>query len=218
MATLYELPALFFDDCEFDPVQPRNIDQMEGRRTEGQTFGTPFWRANYKFSFLKRLQLGVVDGWIMDVQSSASFFIGYDIARPRPMLHDTGKPLSGVKAGGGAFVGDAVLQSVANPSTIVVSGLPAGFALSIGDYVEIRKSTYVRSLHRIRSPAVANGAGVVTLSIRFHLDTQNFALPCTVHFEKPGCIMQVDAGTWSSSKAMGARTPTFSATEVFPNA
>lgn len=218
MANLYTLPALFFDDCEFDPVQPRDVDLMEGRRTESQTFGTPYWKAKYRFVFLKREQLGLVDAFMMDVQSASSYLLGYDISRPRPIAHDVGKPLAGVKAGGGAFNGDAVLQSITNASTIVVSGLPSAFTFSIGDYIEIRKSNIVRSLHRVRAAAVANGAGVATLSIRYPLDTQNFALPCTVHLEKPSCVMQMEPNSWSASKSMSARTPSFSATEVFPYA
>lgn len=218
MATLYPLPDLLFEDCEFDPIQPSSVDRMEGRRTESAVFGTPYWVAKYRFTFLRRQHLGIVDAFMMDVQSAASYFLAYDIARPRPIAHDSGKPLAGVKAGGGAFNGDAVLQSITNSSTIVVSGLPANFAFSIGDYIEVRKSTLVRSLHRVRQATVATGAGIATLSIRYPLDVQNFSLPCTVHLEKPSCIMQIDAGSWSASKAMNARTPSFSATEVFPYA
>lgn len=100
MATLYPLPDLLFEDCEFDPIQPSSVDRMEGRRTEAAVFGTPYWIAKYRFTFLRRQQLGIVDAFMMDVQSAASYFLAYDIARPRPIAHDNGKPLAGVKAGG----------------------------------------------------------------------------------------------------------------------
>jgi hypothetical protein len=89
--------------------------------------------------------------------------------------------------------------------------------LSAGDYVEIRKSPYLRSLHRVRSAAVASGAGVVTLSIRFFLDTQAFTLPCTVRFEKPTCLMMIDKGSFNSVKSWPNYNASFSATEVFPD-
>lgn len=209
------LPALPFADCEFDPVRIWDTNRMEGRRTESVGSVQPYWKAKYRFDFLRREQMGVVDAFVMLAGGGGETFLAHDVSRPRPIAHDTGLPLSGTKAGGGAFVGEAVLQSITNTRTIVVSGLPAGFRLSVGDYVEIRQSLLVRSLHRIMAAAVASGAGVVTLSIRYGLDTGIFTTAAVVNFEKPSCIMEIDAGSWSASKAMNARTPSFTAQEMF---
>ncbi|KRD56476.1 hypothetical protein [Ensifer sp. Root278] len=202
-------------ECRFDPIQPRNSDQMEGRRTESQTFGTPYWVASYVTRPLLRPEFGVMDAFMMQLDDNGQTFLAHDVFRPRPLAHDTGLPLSGTKAGGGAFNGDAVLQAITNPTTIVVSGLPAGFRLSAGDYAEIRKSQLVRSLHRIIAPATANGSGVATLTIRYGLDTGVFNTTCTVHFEKPSCTMQIDPGSYDGKKSWANRSPSFTATEVF---
>lgn len=209
------LPALPFADCEFDPVRPWDTNRMEGRRTETVSGVAWYWTAKYRFDFLRREQLGAVDAFMMLAGGDGESFLGFDVSRPRPIAHDEGKPLSGTKAGGGAFDGQAALSGITNSRTIVVSGLPAGFRLSVGDYVEIRQSELVRSLHRITAEAVANGGGIVTLSIRYGLDTGVFSTAATVHFERPSCVMQIDPGSWSASKAMNARTPSFTATEVF---
>ena len=202
-------------ECRFDPIQPRNSDQMEGRRTESQSFGTPYWVASYVTRPLLRPEFGVMDAFMMQLDDNGQTFLAHDVFRPRPIAHDNGFPLSGSKAGGGAFNGDAVLQSITNPVTIVVSGLPAGFHLSRGDYVEIRKNPLARSLHRIIAPAIANAGGVATLSIRYALDTGNFNTSCTVHFEKPSCTMQIDPGSYDGKKSWANRSPSFTATEVF---
>lgn len=216
MVDPFPLPNLPYADCEFDPVQPWDTNRMEGRRTESVGSITPYWVAKYRFDFLRREYLGIVDAFMMRVGGNGGTFIAYDVSRPRPIAHDTGKPLTGTRAGGGSFDGTANLKTIVNSREIVVDDLPANFKLSRGDYVEIRQSSLVRSLHRIIVDSQADGDGEVTLPILYGLDTQNFTTAATVHFEKASCLMQIDPGSWSASKAMSARTPSFTATEMFP--
>ncbi|MDX0871213.1 hypothetical protein GOE00_32160, partial [Sinorhizobium medicae] len=63
--------------------------------------------------------------------------------------------------------------------------------------------------------ATASAAGVVTLKIRFGLDLQVFTLPCTVHFEKPSCIMEMDSESFSLPKTWPNYNVQFTATELF---
>jgi len=215
MADPIALPAVGWKECTFDPVQPRSINRMEGRRTESQIFGTPYWRASYQATWLDKAKFGLIDAFMMQAGDDGETFLGYDVFRPRPTAMDTGNPLSGTKAGGGAFNGSAVLQTITNSRTVIISGLPAGFILSPGDYIEFRMSALARSLHRIIAPAVANSSGVVTLSIRHGLDTQNFTTASVVNFEKPSCTMQIDPDSYSGAKSWSNREPSFTATEVF---
>jgi hypothetical protein len=215
MANPINLPAIHFASCEFDPVRPRDTNRMEGRRTESQSFGTPYWVAKYTTPWMETEDFGLMDAFMMSAGDDGETFLAYDAFRPRPILQDNHKPLSGTKAAGGAFNGDAVLQTIVSALMITVSGLPAGFKLSPGDYVEIRKSLTVRSLHRVSAFATSNGSGNCTFPIKYALDLQTFTLPCTVHFEKPSCIMQIDPGSWSASKSWESRSVSFSATEVF---
>jgi hypothetical protein len=198
------------------PVRPADINRMEGRRTETLVAGTPYWTLQLSAEKLTTAEASLLDAFEMDAEDGC-LIEAYDPHRSRPIAYGA-QPLSGTKAAGGAFTGNAVLQSITNPNTIVVNGLPSGFKLSAGDYLEVRKSTYVRSLHRIRAAATANASGVVTLSIRFYLDTQIFAANNVVRFEKPTCLMEMDKGSFSSPKSWPNYNVSFSATEVFPNA
>ncbi|MBD9621893.1 hypothetical protein IB279_02930 [Ensifer sp. ENS06] len=214
MPDLIALPGVIYGpSISFDPIRTRSTSRMLGRRTETMLRGTPYWVATYAASKLTTDEVSLFDAFNM-LASDGGVFAGYDPHRPRPIAY-AGAPLAGVKAGGGAFNGDAVLQAITNPKTIVVNGLPAGFTLSVGDYVEVRKSPLVRSLHRITAPATANGVGVVTLSIRFALDTQTFAAGNTVHFEKSACIMEMDEGSFSLPKSWPVSNVQFTATELF---
>lgn len=214
MPDLISLPAVIYGpSISFDPIRTRSTSRMLGRKTETLFRGTPYWVATYAAGKLTTAEAALFDAFNM-LASDGGVFAGYDPHRPRPIAY-AGAPLTGVKAAGGAFNGDAVLQSITNSKTIVVNGLPAGFKLSSGDYVEVRKSPLVRSLHRITAPATANGAGVVSLSIRFALDTQTFAAGHTVHFEKSACIMELDEGSFSLPKSWPVSNVQFTATELF---
>jgi hypothetical protein len=215
-AIIIPLPNVIYSQSSMRPVRPGDVNQMEGRRTESHVFGTPYWTLQLTAEKLTTTEAALLDAFEMDAEDGC-LLAAHDPHRPRPIAYQGGQPLSGVKAGGGAFNGDAVLESITDPLTIVVNGLPAGFILSPGDYVEVRKSPYVRSLHRIHIAAVASGAGVVTLSIRFFLDTQAFTLPCMVRFEKPTCLMTIDKGSFSSVKTWPNYNASFAATEVFPD-
>ncbi|MDX3929230.1 MAG: hypothetical protein QHC90_25940 [Shinella sp.] len=215
-ASIITLPNVIYSQSNFNPVRPGDVNQMEGRRTESQLSGTPYWTMQLTAEKLTTVEAALFDAFMMDADDGC-LIEAYDPHRPRPIAYQGSQPLSGVKAGGDAFNGDGALQSITNSRTIVVNGLPSGFRLSPGDYVEVRKSTYLRSLHRIRQAATASAAGVVTLSIRFPLDLQNFTLPCTVRFEKPSCLMMIDKGSYSLPKTWPNYTASFAATEFFPN-
>ncbi|MHB2265655.1 hypothetical protein [Aliihoeflea sp. PC F10.4] len=212
MVDVINLPDIGWEDVRFDPVQPRNASRMEGRRTEAQTFGTPYWVASYGATFLKPHQYGLMDAFMMRAGDGQEVFRAHDPLRPRPVHYIL--PLSGTRAGGGAFDGTATITA-RTATSLTISGLPAAFRFRAGDYVEVRKSASLISLHRIMADATANGSGVVTLSIRYPLDLQTFTLPLTANFEKASCLMQIDAGSYQGQKSWSSRSPSFTAMEVF---
>jgi len=215
MPTVLQLPDIIgWKQVQFDPIQPRDVDRMEGRRTEAQIFGTPWWRGTWQAGWLNEIDYGKMDAFMMRAGGMGEVFRAYDPFRPRPIAHDNGQPLSGTNAGGGPFNGTAVITA-RTATTLSISGLPANFQFRAGDYVEVVKSATVISLHRIIEDVQATSGGTVVLTIRYALDLQTFTLPLTANFEKPSCLMQIDAGSYQGQKSWGSRSPSFSATEVF---
>lgn len=214
MADPISLPAIPWSQIDFMPISPASVNRMEGRRSEMQAFGTPYWTASFSTGTLLPAQSGLFDAFMMKADARGSTFLAYDVSRPRPIAMDKGKALSGTKAGGGSFNGDVAFSAV-TATTLSITGLPAGFKFSPGDYIEVRKSALVRSLHRVTEPATANSSGTVTISIMYQLDTQNFNASCTGHLEKPSCVMMIDPGSAQATKSLGSRDTSFTATEVF---
>lgn len=214
MADPISLPAIPWSQVDFMPVSPESVNRMEGRRTEAQAFGTTYWTAKYATGSLLPSQSGLFDAFIMMAGARGSHFLAYDAWRPRPIAMDKKAPLSGTKAAGGAFNGDCFFQSV-SATSLSLGGLPAGFVFSPGDYIEVRKNVFMRSLHRIMQAATASAGGFATVQIMYPLDTQNFNATCTGHLEKPSCVMMIDPGSVQSAKSLDNRETSFSATEVF---
>ncbi|WP_420406907.1 hypothetical protein [Hoeflea sp.] len=209
------LPALRFVEFDMQPVNARVRSAMLGRATESADFGTPYWRLNAaQTNALTDAEIDEADAFFTEASKGGNVFACHDYYRQRPRAYGS-DPLSGVKAGGGAFDGSAELTTVTDSRTIVVSGLPDSFEVNRGCLVEVNKSSTVRSLHMVMADATANGSGVVTLTIDFPLNTTVFtAANSTVQFEKPSCLMMLDEG-WSLPKARGSRRASFSAVEVF---
>ncbi|NTD88656.1 hypothetical protein [Agrobacterium tumefaciens] len=214
MADYQTLPELPWATCNFDPVSPTSVSRMEGRRAETMAFGTPYWTMKLATNWLEEHLFGLFDAFIMKADARGKPLLAHDVFRPRPIAMDTGAPLSGTKAGGGAFNGDVFFQSV-SANTLYLGGLPAGFIFTAGDYIEVRSSVLKRSLHRIIEPTVSDANGFATVEIMYPLDTQNFNATCTGHLETPSCLMMIDPGSVQAPKSWGSREGSFSATEIF---
>lgn len=212
--TIIDLPDVGWREVTFDPVRPRNVSRMEGRRTEAESFGTPYWTGKFTASLLGFDQFGKWDAFLMQAGDDGEIFRGYDVFRPRPILENKGVPLTGARAAGGAFDGTATLDAIVSSRLVDVTGLPAGFRLSAGDYVEFRQNGQ-SSLHRLQAATTASAGGAVTLSFKYGLDTQHFTTAAMVRFEKPSCLMQIDAGSGTGPKSKPYGDRSFSATEVF---
>lgn len=214
MPTIITLPDIDWTECDLTPVAPRATDRMEGRRTEMQTSGQWYWTLKLTGRARKVAGFGQMDVFSMMAGDNGEVFVAYNVFRPRPIKFGGCAPLGGTRAGGGAFDGTATLTA-RTAFSATVSGLPAGFPLSAGDYVEFRMSPTKRSLHMITADATANGSGVVTIAFKYALDLQHFTTAAVVNFEKPSCIMQIDPGSYSGGGPKRLPTLSFTATEVF---
>jgi len=215
MANPILLPTIPWAQVSLRPISPADVSMMEGRRTEMVASMTPYWVASYSTGSLLPVHSGLFDAFAMKADARGGTFLAYDPWRPRPIAMNTGSPLSGTKAAGGAFTGQAVIDQIINSRNIRIAGLPAAFKFLAGDYIEFRLSLLVRSLHLIVENATATSGGIATVNIMFPLDTQNFTASATVHLEKPSAVMMIDPGSVSAPKSLGNREASFTATEVF---
>lgn len=157
--------------------QIRRLDHQTSARDGrafGVTGGAPLWTLTAR---IENADEDETDEWFAFLDSLRGLqrpFLAHDLTRPFPKSCPLG--FDGLaRAGGGAFDGTATTWSVnADRDRITLTGLPADLPLSRRDGLMLRWATGGeprRSLHRVSAPALASGAGVVTLAVEPPLET-----------------------------------------------
>lgn len=197
MIVLDKFPDVNLTSWEFLYVGPSKIARMEGRVTETVYDYAGYWIFSGTFKPL-------LNG---DASKLDAFF-----DRPRPFAAHHPVNCRPSAYPGDPFNGQAAMIDLSVRNTPQISGLPSGFRLTAGDLVEFRQSDTVRSLHRIDADAVADSAGLVSLSLKWPVP-EPIVQADAVIFERPSCVMQVQ----SSRRPQGSSsTYSFEAVEVFP--
>lgn len=171
-------------------------------RQGGVQAGWPLWTARYE---LDRSDPEAGDLWrafLARLRGRIRRFYGRDITRPFPLAYRGG--FAGLtRAGGGSFDGSATSWSQSIDSQgearVILNGLPAGFVISVGDYIGWRwdaagagaGNMMRRTLARAVLPATANGSGQVEVTVEPPLNAALVPSGAIAHLDNPVCVMQL---------------------------
>lgn len=185
---------------EYFEIDRVDYSTSAGGRSSGVTAGFPLWRCRWTLG--RAIGRETSEEWrafhasLRGVQRP---FFAYEYARPYPLM--TPRGFAGLtRAGGGAFAGAATTWSVnVERDVITLSGLPAGFVLSLTDYIMWRWTgddlpglgIQRRALCRVVQPAVANASGVISVSVEPPLPTLTPGA-AVADLAKPHCVMKLD--------------------------
>ncbi len=203
------MPAdLLTTGLEFLPEPMHEIAPQRSGRQIALDLGPTLWRAKYSADTLDIDAFDELRAWYSTLLSTGQFY-GYDRARPMPRLYENG--FDGLMVGLSAFTGSCILEAV-NESTnvdVVLSGLPVGFQLSVGDYFCFDYSTDSRALHRCVAAATADGGGEASVEVRPHIrpgwEPLDPYASCVVSLNKPAARMVIMPGSYSEALRSGAR-------------
>lgn len=175
--------------------EPRYIDyatSTAGGRMNSVTAGAPLWAMGMTLRDGDEEESAAWRAFIASLRGAQRPFFAGDLTRPFPKAYLDG--FDGLeRASGGAFSGAATSWAInEDRDTPAVSGVPAGFVVSIGDYVMWRWTTAGeprRALGRAILPAVADAAGVVAVRMEPPLP---MLVPgnAVADFADPHCIMK----------------------------
>ncbi|WP_156796472.1 hypothetical protein [Brevundimonas sp. BAL3] len=178
----------YFEPERLDAISPTNDGNVSG-----VTLGFPLWRARWTLG--QSISRQTSEEWrafIAVLRGQQRTFLGYDQGRRYPLSAPDG--FAGLtRVGGGAFDGSATSWSVnTTRDEAALSGFPAGFVVSIGDYIMWRWETggvKRRAMSRAVLPAVANGSGVATVLVEPPLPT---LVPgsAVADMKEPACVMK----------------------------
>jgi hypothetical protein len=169
--------------------------------------GAPLWTLR---AMTKMLAPNALDHWraeLTKLENGLQTFKAYPMSRCYPQKYPRGSWPTG-----GAFNGSAVLSAInANRKAIALQALPAGFVLTVGDYVSI-----AGDLHQVMEGATASGSGITPqFEIRPHLWPAVVAPTPGVLVKQPSCNMAVVPGSVTSEAQLnGWGSISFSAMEA----
>lgn len=172
-----------------------------GGRLGGVQAGFPLWFAQWE---LGRFGVNTSDewrAWLTSLRGAQRSFLGLDWARRFPKNYASG--FAGLsRAGGGAFDGSATSWSKSidgdGNQVLTTNGLPAGFTISVGDYVGFKwdaggalaGSYGRRTMARVIEAGAANGSGAASVLVEPAIPS---LVPGTAvaHFDEPACVMKI---------------------------
>lgn len=169
--------------------------------------GSPLWTLR---AATKALSPNNLDAWrarLTSLENGLQTFWGYPTSRCYPIAYPNGSWPTGA-----AFNGlTAVVSAInANRKAISLSSLPAGFVLSVGDYISI-----AGDLHQVMEAATASAGGITPqFEIRPHLWPAAVA-GAIVSVKQPACQMAIMPGSVGSDAQLnGWGSLSFSAMEA----
>lgn len=166
-------------------------DQFSGLGT-GQMWQSelapPLWTADIALGNMTE-ELGLeIAALIRKLHGAQEAFYLYDLQRPYPKLDPTG-----------SILGSSVVQVNATPSnknTVALKGLPASYAFSVGDKIQISNSISGKTtFHEVSDAISANGSGVTGSIQVFPRIPAWVAANDTVTLKNAACLMKVMPGS-----------------------
>lgn len=198
---------------EFDLQWRKEVSRQGSGATRVKDFGAPLWRAKYETRTLFRpSQLDYWRAVLSSLDGGERTFKAYQIARTYPIAYPSGSWPTGALFDGESATVHTV--GVDNKS-LRVDLLPAGYTVSVGDFLSIEYGSPTRYfLCQAVEAATADGFGVTpSFEVRPHLPV-GLAVDGIVRVKRPFCLMTVDPGSVSMpSNLLGRGAISFSATQ-----
>ena len=143
--------------------------------------GSPLWTLRATTKVMSPNNLDLWRAKLTSLENGLQTFNGYSLSRTYPILYPNGSWPTG-----GAFTGNCQLASIdASRKIISLSGLPAGFKLSIGDYVSISGD-----LHQVMEAATAAAGTTGFFEVRPHI-WPGVAAPKAATVKQASCLMTI---------------------------
>lgn len=205
--------------AEFRLDWQQAIAPTRGGKVQAVDLGVPLWAISYATATLNEAQGIAWEAWLESLGGSVRPFRAWQPLRRYAYAYRRTGYAGLVRAAGGAFTGigvagqSAIVSVGGSLDAVTIDGLPAGFALTVGDMLSWDVAGK-QALHRVTEAGVASGAGVATVGVA-PLVRPSPAVGAPVALERPWCRAILDPGSVRASWQVGRLTQvSFSATQV----
>lgn len=194
-------------DTTFWPMMRQELSRQGGGTTQGKDLGSPLWRASFVTAPKVRADVAVIEAALISLNGVVGSFLAHDVRRPFPKAYADG-----------VFADTSTIGALdgANAFMIGLTGLPAGFILSPGDYLAFDYGTGPsKALHMVMSGVTADGAGTTVNFEVFPSIRPGALIGAPVTLKRPSCEMLLEPGQAAPSiHEMTASAVTFSAVQI----
>jgi len=197
-STTFFMDTLGIEAVEWDIVRYDEFDSQGTGLDMQSEMADPKWSATLVMRELYNAEARAMNAKVRKLDGSALTFLVYDPSNPYPAADPKG-----------LVIGSSSVQvnSIgSNNSSISLKGLPAGYALTIGDKGQINFGTGQVFFFEISETISANGSGVTAeFEIWPHV-TIGIAVDQAVNLKKPACKMTIKPGGHSPGRSQGVIT------------
>lgn len=183
----------------FKPLWRQEISRTAGGVTRVKDMGPLLWNASYLTVPMPRLKAGEVEADLLSLDNGGLLFKGYDPARPFPASDSTA-----------ALTGVTVRAVRGDRRALSLTGLPAGFTLTKGDWVSVDDGS---NLHLLQAVETITGSTWFEVRPGVRAD---IAAGDAVTLRYASAYFMVDPGSVERADVSGLHdTVSWTATQVF---
>lgn len=191
---------------EFDLLYRQEQSRSANGKTYAKDLGSPLWKATYQSRILWPNELDHWRARLKALENGLQTFKAWSISRTYPIAYPRGSWPTGI-----AFSGSGLVDTITGRA-ISLKGLPAGYVVSIGDFVQVGAS----DLYQALETATANGSGITgPFEVRTYVWPTSL-VNAAAKLVKPACTMTLVPDSLSSTATLsdGRGTITFQAIEA----
>lgn len=195
---------------DFEPIGAVSRT-LGGQVSFQEKIGGTLWKLDLQSRPLREIEYAKAHSWKSSLHGASYAFKAYDLRRCYPIVYGA-SVLSLTRAAGGAFDGTATL-SAAGGDKVSLTGLPASYTASEGDYFSFSWLGAQRLVKAVET-AGANSSGVLNnLTIAPWL-VAGGTTGVTVTMVRAWLLMRMVPGSWSGERTSGVDPVAFSAIEA----
>lgn len=144
----------------FDLVERQEFSRTAGGVTRAKSLGEALWRASISTVPMQQSNAVTLMAKLRSLDGAINRFRLGDVRRPYPLAHADG-----------IFSDSGEIKSVnGNNKALALKKLPAGFTLSVGDYLAFTYATTAIALHQVMEAVTADGDGdTAEVEVRPHI-------------------------------------------------
>lgn len=183
-----------FEQQSFSLITRQELSRIADGRIYGKDLGPEVWVVEYTSIPMSTADAVTFEAKLRSLRGVLNAFEAYDLRRPYPLAHADG-----------AFNDTGTLLSIGVDNlSLALQGLPAGLALSVGDYLSFEDDDEALALHQVMEDVTANGSGVTTeFAVVPEIRDVLVSPPKAVVLKRPPARFKLLPNSITTSKASG---------------